>query len=84
MTDLLFIIGAFAGHRTVGEDSTQPQPGELDETRPMRTRLWDSVGAGGEKLPATRLGKPQLRQRSQRISPAYLRNDTQLEHSDRR
>ena len=29
------------------------------------------------------LGKPQLRQRSQRISPAYLRNDTQLEHSDR-
>ena len=30
------------------------------------------------------LGKPQLRQRSERISPTYVRNDTQLEHSDRR
>ena len=30
------------------------------------------------------LGKPQLRQRSDRISPAYVWNDTQLEHSDRR
>ena len=29
------------------------------------------------------LGKPQLRQRSQRISSANIRNDTQLEHSDR-
>ena len=30
------------------------------------------------------LSKPQLRQRSERISPTYVRNDTQLEHSDRR
>ena len=28
------------------------------------------------------LGKPQLRQRSERISPTCIRNDAQLEHSD--
>ena len=30
------------------------------------------------------LGKPQLRQRSERIPPARIWNDAQLEHSDRR
>ena len=41
--------------RTVGEDSL---PGYCPVTlvnRPMRTRLWGGVGAGGEKPPATRL-----------------------------
>src|SRR5262245_9248044 len=28
------------------------------------------------------LGKPQLRQRSKRISPTYVRNDVQFEHRD--
>src|SRR5262249_15441905 len=31
-----------------------------------------------------RLGKPQLCQRSERISPTCIRNDAQLEHRDRR
>ena len=28
------------------------------------------------------LGKPQLRQRSKRISPTYVRNDVQFKHRD--
>ena len=42
------------------------------------------LGGVGTCPPATRLGKPQLRQRSECIFPTDVRNDAQLEYSDRR
>ena len=41
--------------RTVGEDSLPGYGPVTLMNRPMRTRLWGGVGAGGENPPATRL-----------------------------
>src|SRR5215831_6885690 len=59
---------------------------QAEYTQAIRPRfcllLENALQFGGS--PYTGLGKPQLRQRSERISPTCVRDDAQLEHSDRR